>query len=504
MQSSLSNLGLSRRSFVAGVLAGASTIAMWPKFPGAMARDLGADKFDAISMANLVQSGEATSRELVEQAISRLKEVQPVINVLSAERFEAALKEAGKKGTQNGPFAGVPFLMKDLLEYPGMPFQNGSRMFSGHIGDRGSDYVTQIEKAGLVVLGKTTTPEFGLSCTTEPVLTGITRNPWNTEFSPGGSSGGSAAAVAARVVPFAHASDGGGSIRIPASMTGLFGLKPSRGRNVQARKQGLPGDLSVEHCVSLSVRDSARYLAMTERVDESAPLKPINFVSAPASKRLKIKLIISNFYGEDPDTEVANAVRETARLCESLGHTVEEGSWGFSGEELITHFMTVWTSAAAGVAGLYQQMSGKRPDENVLEPWTLKLAEEFSQKPKEAMPQALAYFKKIAGQYDTWFNDIDVMLSPVVKGKGLPIGQMAPDVDYQTLRRDILDFASYTPLHNITGGPAMSVPLNWSSNNLPIGSQFAAAVGEESMLLSLAYELEAAKPWFNKLPPVTA
>lgn len=491
-----------RRSFLTSVLAGTATSVFLPKLSLAKTTLANLKFSDATAMAEMVRTGQVSPAELTEIAIQKIKKFQPTLNVLATSKFEAALQQVQEPYDRNAPFAGVPYLLKDLLEYPGIPYQSGTRMFAGHISDWTSDYVRETEKSGLVVLGKTTTPEFGLSATTEPLLTGITRNPWNTDYSTGGSSGGAAAAVAARLVPFAHASDGGGSIRIPASLCGVFGLKPSRGRQVNSRKSGMPGDISVDHCVSLSVRDSAKLLSLTEQKGHDAPLKPTGFINEPDSKRLKIKIIIPSYYGGKPDPEVEQSILATAKLCESLGHTVEEGSWPFDGAEFAKHFMAVWSSGAAGVAGLYEKMKGSAPDETVLEPWTLGLAQEFYQKPKDALPNALAYFSDLSTVFDKWFTEQDLVLSPVAKWSGLPLGKLASTVEYGQLRADMIDFASYTPAQNAAGVPAMSVPLGWSKNNLPIGSQFIAARGNEAMLLSLAYELEAAQPWIDKIPQI--
>jgi len=306
-------------------------------------------------------------------------------------------------------------LLKDLIEYPGVPFVAGSRMLASNISDWRSPYLDATERAGLVVLGKTATPEFGLSATTEPLLGGPTHNPWDLRFSPGGSSGGSAAAVAARLVLFAHGNDGAGSIRIPASMCGLFGLKPSRGRQPVALRTALPANIVVEHCVSRSVRDSALLLALTERRDASAPLPPVGHVTEPNRRRLRIGVTTLNYYGRDAEPEVREAVLDAARLCEALGHQVVEAGWPFSGERFVEHFMTVWAASAAGVASLYRGRTGRNPDASVLEPWTLGLAAEFTAKLASVLPDALAYFGRLAADYAPSFDGYDVFLSPVVR-----------------------------------------------------------------------------------------
>ena len=484
---------LSRRLFLGVSLAGAvASRAFGQGFSDALA------EHDALALGAMVNRGAMSASDLVTAAIKRIERLDPQLNAIAAEGFEQALSRAAAYVPDGAPFAGVPYLLKDLIEYPGLPFQSGSRMFRGNVSDWRSDYVAQTELAGLIVLGKTTTPEFGLLPSTEPQLTGVTRNPWNLVLSPGGSSGGACAAVAAGMVPFAHASDGGGSIRIPASLCGLFGFKPSRGRQSASRRTQMPADISVDHCVSWSVRDSARLLSLTERAGPDA----IGFVRGPQSRRLRIGCIMENYYGARPDAEVEQAVSRTARLCRELDHQVDEAAWSFDGEEFADHFMTVWGAGAAGVAQLYARRMGRPADKTVLEPWTLAMAEEFNRKGEAQLHLALAYFDRLTREAEGWHDRYDVFLSPVTRRATLNVGAFAPTRDPQALRAAVIDFASYTPVHNVIGAPAMSVPLGRTASGSPIGSQFAAKVGDDATLLSLAYELEAAAPWRANRPAI--
>jgi len=492
----------SRRDFLRTAGAAATAIAAGARPAASAANNLFAS-LDGIGSAALIRSGQASAADLIEAAIARIERLNPRLAAVCAPCFDRA-RERVRSGQPEGPFGGVPYLLKDLIEYPGVPFAAGSRMLASNVADWRSPYLDATEGAGLVVLGKTATPEFGLSATTEPLLGGPTHNPWDLRLSPGGSSGGSAAAVTARLVPFAHGNDGAGSIRIPASMCGLFGLKPSRGRQPTSQRTALAADILVDHCISRSVRDSALLLALTERRDPGTPLPPVGHVTEPGRQRLRIGVTTLNYYGRDAEPEVREAVLDAARLCGALGHQVVEASWPFSGEQFVEHFMTVWAAGAAGAAGLYREQTGRNPDASVLEPWTLGLAAEFMAQPASALPDARAYFGRLATNYACSFDKLDVFLSPVVRQARLPLGELAPTREYGALRADLIDFASYTPAQNAAGMPAMTMPLGWTPDGLPIGAQFTAALGGEAMLLALALELERARPWADRRPPVSA
>lgn len=493
---------LSRRAFLGGALMAGTAMAVGrPTLADAVHDELAL--LDGLGSAQLVRSKRVSALELVDAAIRRIERLEPEINALISESFERARARArGPVG--NGAFAGVPYLLKDLLDYPGVRMTAGSRMLAANVPDWRSDYVAATEAAGLIVLGKSATPEFGLLATTEPLLNGPTRNPWNPNYSPGGSSGGAAAAVAARMVPFAHASDGGGSIRIPASACGVFGLKPTRGRQVSARRAQAGADLALEHCVSRSVRDSAMLLSLTERRDSQAPFPPVGFVSGPDKRRLKIGFTTVNYYGRDAEPSVKRAIEQAAKLCEDLGHHVFEARWPFDGAEFIDQFMVLWSAAAAGVVAGYKERTGRDPDDSVLEPWTLAVAAEYAARPKDALSQALAYLERTTQAYDSYFADYDAFLSPVLRRPSVLIGEQSPTQPYAKLREELIDWGSYTPMQNLAGVPAMSVPLGVSDEGVPIGSQFTGRRGSEAMLLALAYELERAQPWSDRRPMIVA
>ncbi len=493
-------LPLARRDFLkacvgAGAGLGLAACGGWPR-PAARPGDPLAGT-DALGLAERVRRGEVSARELAEAAIRRIEAVDAPINAVVTRFFERALAEADGE-LPAGPFRGVPFLLKDLNDLEGTRKTMGSRLFASHVSERSSPHAKASVGAGLVVLGKTNTPEFGLVPTTESALLGPCRNPWSLAHSAGGSSGGAAAAVAADMLPMAQASDGGGSIRIPASCCGVFGLKPSRGRNVDdAPRRGV--DISVRHCVSRSVRDSAAYLGVTEQKGAGAPLPPVGFVAGPSKRRLRIGFHTANAYGVEAVPDVRESVEAVARLCEGLGHTVEEARPDYDGEAFLQHFLDLWTSIPAA---LLAELEARGADpEPLLEPVTLGMARRFRDRPEGALPRAVHYFARYEKRIDRFFDDHDVLLCPVLRTPPIRLGIQAGTLGLEQMFEPMVDYVSYTPVFNAAGNPAMSVPLGWSQTGLPIGSQLAARTGGEATLLELAYELEAARPWAHRRPP---
>lgn len=492
----------SRRSFLTAALATTSVAALPLRVRAAIpaaAAELA--RTDAVGQAALLARGEVSARELVEAAIARIEALNPQINAILTPAFDRALGQVAD-GRPSGPLGGVPFLVKDLMEYPPLRHTAGSRLLAQNVGDFRSPYVEKIDAAGLVVLGTTTTPEFGLVPVTEPLLTGPTKNPWDVTRTPGGSSGGAGAAVASGMLPLVHASDGGGSIRFPAACCGVFGLKPSRGRNPQSRKQQSP--LSVENCFSRTVRDTALYMSLTERRDAEAPYAPIGFIEGPSKKKLRIGVVVESYVGTMPDTETAEAVQATAKLCEGMGHTVEEVTWPFDGHAFNDHFLTVWGLGAAGIVKMATGALGRAPDESILEPWTLGLAAKYGPRGEEAMKAAFAYFAEMTAKMDAFFERYDLLLTPVTPEPAPKLGYMGPDVPFDTLLERVIAFAAYTPWQNATGSPAVSVPLFQSKGGLPIGVQFTAKPGGDGTLVEMGYALEAEKPWAGRWAPVSA
>lgn len=488
---------LARAVTMAGMAALAGTSAVRPL----RALAAGRDPFwplDATAQAALVRTGDASPLELVDAAIARIEALDGTLNAVVTRVFEQA-REQARGPLPQGPFRGVPYLVKDLDRLAGAPTSMGSRFSSDRPSRRTDPYVARALAGGLIPLGKSNTPEFGLLGTTESLRLGACHNPWNPDYTPGGSSGGAAAAVAAGLVPIAHATDGGGSIRVPASCCGLFGLKPSRGR-LGPHETDPGADISVQHCLSRSVRDSAAMFALAEYRGDDAALPPVGLVQGPADRRLRIAFSTDSYTGAAPDPSVAAATRDAARLCAQLGHQVDEAAPRIDGEAFIDAFMTVWSSGAASLVEAARE-SSLHP-EDVLEPWTLGLAELYARKPADAMATALARFDAVTRTYEDFFRQYDVVLTPTLAAPPVRIGEQAPTVPYDTLYERVLGWVAYTPIHNAVGTAAMSVPLGTSPDGLPIGVQFAAARGAERTLFELAYELEAAAPWAGRWPPL--
>ncbi|MDB5493337.1 MAG: 6-aminohexanoate-cyclic-dimer hydrolase, partial [Phenylobacterium sp.] len=461
---------------------------------------------DATQTAAMIRRGEVSAAEVVQAAIARAEALQPVLNFIVNSDFDRAIAKA-KTGSPAGPFGGVPFLIKDLEDYAGLPTRAGSR--SGSLRPPATSqtpYISAFDRAGLVILGKSATPEFGFLPTTEPLATGATHNPWDLTRSSGGSSGGAAAAVASGVVPVAQASDGGGSIRIPASNCGLFGLKPSRGRMIGTRDETKISDLSARHVLSRSVRDSAALFALTEDAAAGARYAPVGLVTAPSKRRLRIGLLMENGMGHSPSPEVFAATMSAARLVASLGHHVEPTHWPDDGAQFIDDFLLLWAAGAAQDAAEVARAAGRAPDASLMEPFSLGMVEMFRKAAPDALPAAMQRLEADALAYDTWFpaHQFDVVLSPVLSTPAAKLGEVGPSVPFDTLVGRLKEYVGYTPLHNIAGAATMSVPLFWTEEALPIGTMFSARAGQERMLFELAYELEAAQPWAQRVPPAHA
>ena len=498
----------SRRSFLVaagGAAIGGAAIATAAAGPGGKLVAPGgqADELallDGMAQAELVRSGKISALELLNASIARVAQVNPQLNAVVTE-FLVRARALAKGPLPASPLSGLPYLIKDLMDFKGERATYGSRLFAKNIAQDNSPAAEAAIKAGMVIFGKTNTPEFGLSPTTESLLLGPAHNPWNVEYSTGGSSGGAAAAVAAGMLPIAHGTDAGGSIRIPASCCGIFGLKPSRFRVPDP--DAPPGAPAVEFCVSRTVRDSAMMLTLSEDRTPKAPLKPVGFVKGASPGRLKIAFCTQNMYGEQPGTDVREMLHDTARLCESLGHHVTEvGNPVVDGERLMDVLINLLGLEV--LQGLQLAKAQHLKPEDVLEPWTLGLARGAERESKEQIVSSVAYFKTVQQQLETFMRPYDVWLTPVTFSPAPRIGVLAPTVEFKTLKERTLRYMSYTPVQNVAGIPAMSVPLHWTSEGIPFGSHFSAKLGAEATLLSLAYELEEARPWRNKRPPVNA
>ena len=457
--------------------------------------------FSAYDLAGLIRTKQVTAGEVVEETIRNIEALNATLNAVIHKTYDRARQRASAVG--DGPFAGVPFLVKDNATIAGIELTQGSRALRGNVPDRTAPFFAAAESSGLIVLGVTNMPELGLLDGTENALYGSTRNPWNPDYSPGGSSGGSAACVAAGLVPLAHGTDGGGSIRIPASHCGLFGLKASRGRLLPGRFNAPPWERMVDGCISRSVRDSATYLALLE--DPGTPLPKLGFVSARSSPRLKIALMEEGMRGQAPDPEIRAAIAATAQLCRDLGHTVDAARPPLDQAKLADAARQVANIEVARTVDAIAKAKGITRLESVFESRALAMREEalrngvFGRQIAAALPVLAAGTAVI----DQFLRKWDVLLSPVVRAPVFKIGMRdQAAIPFTVLDQIVDDYVAYTALHNICGTPAMSVPLNWDSKGLPIGSQFSARLGAETTLLALAYEIEEARPWANRRPSI--
>ena len=468
---------------------------------GAATNDILGD-LDGVAIGRGINAGDFTAVEAVSAAIARLQSVDPALHAMVCERFEQALAEAAtvSAGAGAGLFAGVPSLIKDNTDLAGLPTRHGSRGSSAAPVTADAEFTRVFRATGLIPIGKSALPEFGLTATTESSHRLATRNPWNTNHSSGGSSGGSAALVAAGVVPLAHANDGGGSIRIPAACCGVVGLKPSRDRlPTIAVAQKMPINILVEGVVSRTVADTAGFYAEAERHYTHPSLPPIGHVTAPGKERQRIGLSVAHPIGGACDPEVVARVEQVASCCESLGHRVELVSLPMTGQ-MADDFLLYWARLAAATNYLGKFAFGDDFDRHLLEPLTYQLSRHYLRRCWRS-PAAIRRLRSFAGDYQGLFTNHDLILTPVLATPPVELGYLGPDLDFETVSERLRNYAAFTPAQNIAGTPAVSLPLGQSAGGLPIGVQFAAGMGQERRLLEIAFELEQAMPW--SWPPAT-
>jgi amidase len=471
---------------------------------------------DATAQAELVRSGQASAVELVDDAIARVEKLNPELNAIIHERFDQARAEA-RAELPDGPFRGVPLVMKDLmcgiegdLHHEGMKFLRDAQYRADHTDALAQRYLD----AGFVCIGRSNTPELGIVPTTEPEAYGASRNPWDTTRTTGGSSGGSAAAVASGMVAVAHANDGGGSIRIPASCCGLVGLKPSRGRTSLMPDYSPVDDLLItELCVTRTVRDTAGVLdavhggAVGDTVRAPAPTRPyVNEVGAAPGK-LRIGLLTSNPLetGEIHPDCVA-AAEATAHLLESLGHTVETTfPGGLDDPALVGHFTTLWAATLVYNLRYWEKKVGREITADDVEALTWTLAEMGKSISAPDYVEAQHASLELGRKVEEWYaSGYDLLLTPTLGEPPVELGTFTtPDEPFLGFIRSAT-FVPYTPLANMTGEPAISLPMHWNADNLPIGVQLMGAYGREDLLLQVAAQLEQAQPWIDRVPPVHA
>jgi amidase len=446
-------------------------------------------KMDATEVAERIQKGDFSAEEAARCAAERAVATQEALNAVVAEQYEVAISTAS--ALKAGFFAGVPTFIKDLNDLKGLPTLKGCAGIKPAPAKKDDQITKQFRNAGFNLLGKSATSEYGFLPCGENLQSGITRNPWNTGHSTGGSSAGAGALVAAGVVPIAHASDGGGSIRIPAACCGLIGLKPSRGRNsFSPTAKVVPIDIVEDGVVSRTVRDTANYYAELEKYFSNKHLPPIGQVTGPGKKRLRIGLFVQSPAGIESQADIRDAVLKAGELCESLGHQVELIPNPIK-SQTIMDFMLYWSFLS--FASMIQEYAtlGLKYDYSKASSFTQHLSLAFPVLSFRA-PAAFKRLKQFEKDYDMLFSKYDILLSPTLSHPAPPIGHFGPHVDSIEVITKLNSYVNFTPIQNITGTPAISLPMGLSKENLPLGVQAAARSGDERTLLELAFELEAA------------
>lgn len=468
-------------------------------------------QMDGLGLADLTRTGQVSRDELIQAFAAAVEKVNPKLNAV-IEVYADLIDDPGRAESQEGPYAGVPFLRKDLGAAEGGRLQElGSRLAQGFVPDRDSYLTQRFKQAGLMILGRSAIPEFALSSSTETVVNGETHNPWDLGLMAGGSSGGAAAAVAAGIVPVAHASDGAGSIRIPASCCGLVGLKVSRGRVTQGPEaaEGLSG-LGVEFILSRSVRDTA---AMLDAVSKPAPGDPfvirqpdrpyLEAVGAPAG-RLRIGYCVQPWAPYPVDPEIVRGVESIAAQCEAMGHVVEEASFSYDFDEYVRALTQVWAPSTAAEAKAMAEHFNREVSLEYLEPVTYSMVELGQRLSVVRLLASLEVFNQLRRESGKLFVDHDLLLTPTLALPPQPLGKYSQNQDMEAIEFFALcdDIGQFLPLFNITGQPAVSLPLCWSEAGLPLGMQFVGRFGEEETLIRVASAFEQALPWRERVPPV--
>jgi amidase len=449
---------------------------------------------DASGLAERLASGEVSPLEATEAAIARIERVNPQLNALAYRDFDRARRRAERLARPRGALGGVPALAKDNIHIKGMPMTMGSRAVPGHLRSRDGAVARQLLDTGVNLLGTTTMPEFGLTATTERVGGDVTRNPWQTEYSAGGSSGGSAALVASGAVPIAHGNDGGGSIRIPAAACGLVGLKPTRGRlYVEESTEAMPVKLVANGVLARSVRDVARFFEAAELTYRSPDLPVIGSVQGAPARRLRIGVTMQTPAAPVVDAPTREAVERTAELLSGLGHEVVEHEPRIP-RTFRQDFEDYWSLIALGIVTSGRRLFGSGFDASSLDPLTLGLAKRAKRRIAK-MPLVIARLAASGRAYGRSFSDVDVVLSPVLCHTTPRIGHLDADLDFDEHFERLVAYTGFTPWHNATGAPAISVPAGLTADGLPVGVMVSALNGHERRLLEVAYEIEEAAPF---------
>ena len=461
-------------------------------------------QLSVLEQAKLVKSREVSPIELVEESIQQIEQINPKINAVVTPMFDFA-REQAKKITKNGDSLGVPILLKDVLaEIKDWPISEGSKFLKGYRSDQTSELVSRYLKAGLIPMGRTNSPEFASMPTTEPQLYGPTKNPWNIEYSSGGSSGGSAAAVASGMVAVAHANDGGGSIRIPAASCGLVGLKPTRGRNPMGPQYGDIGGAGIlcEHVVTRSVADNALLLDISSGPDAGCPYSPqphksyLLDATHPSDKKYKIAVSTEALSKTEVDEECKLAVQKTAEVLENLGHTIAIDSPSVDASEFSNFFTTVWISMVGWMIDDWSSKLNLEPQAKFFETHTWKMYQAQSNLSPAQFLMAVHKMQAFSRKIAPFFDQYDVLLTPTSTRAKCPLGyfDFNPEKPRQATTR-MEDIPKFTAIANVTGQPAISLPMHWTKDGFPVGIQILGKYGDEATLYQLSSQLESAAPW---------
>lgn len=469
------------------------------------------DRQDGLGLGHLVRSGQVSAAELLEAAIARAERVNPQLNCIATPLYEAARSELPRLA--GGPFHGVPLPVKEMgAMIAGAPTTSGSRATAGAIAPFDNEIVRRFRAMGFNIFCTTTSPEMGLNFVTESVLHGATRNPWNPELSPGGSSGGSAAMVAAGVAPLAHANDGGGSIRVPASMCGLFGIKATRGRTPAGPLMEVFGGMVSDGAVSRTVRDSAAFLDGISAPELGAPYwappKTGSYLAEVGRDPGRLRIAMMRSYpGRVVDPECTAAVEDAARLLADLGHEVVEDQPSVDFETLSRAHYRIAGATTGAMIEMMGALRGRPVGEDELDALARIFLAQARADGAIDYAQAVMTIRQVGRQVSEFMERYDVLLSPTVARARVVIGEFDftdPTLPLEEARNRLMDFATFTPIQNATGQPAATAPLYWTADDLPIGVQIAGRFGDEAGLLRLAAQLETARPWFGRRPTIHA
>ncbi|WP_257546692.1 amidase [Sphingopyxis sp. DBS4] len=456
---------------------------------------------DMTSMREAIEAGRTTPAALIERAIERAEAVNPQLNFIAWPCFDRARTQAA--APRPGPLAGLPTLIKDSILEKGVPSSFGAAVLRDFVPAEDGPYARAINDAGLISIARSAMPELGLNVVTESPLVGVTRNPWNLDHTPGGSSGGGSAAVAAGVVPIAHASDGLGSIRHGAAPCGLVGLKPSRGRNIGDEAMRSIADLNVDGCVSRTVRDTAAWLEATQTRAPDAAFAPVPLVTAPVDSKLRI-----HAYSEvmrtaaEPDASVARVFSDTIDLLGRLGHGVSDGRLPFDAPAAISALRDLAEGRFARRLEPIAEQLGVAITPDDLEYRSRTIVEQGNRISDKQYDAAWALMEQNAASYLALLDDIDIWMTPTFSTETVRVGVFGPHTAWLDQRDHLLDYAGYCWIDNFAGSPSISLPMGFSDNGLPVGVQFAIRPGGEALLLALAYQLENAVAWWRHTPPV--